>query len=294
MIYLVLCILINAGLILVFRIFPTYGIRSFQAIVANYFVAGTLGFLMSGMHPIRTETLHAPWLPFVFLLGLLFISLFYLIALTTQKLGVSVASVSNKMSVVIPVVSSILLYNDRLSSYQWVGLAGALAAVAMVSIKERDERFEKETGLTRILPLILFFGCGLLDTLVSYLQLKFSSHELPSEFLLSCGFLIAGIMGICAFMTGIIRGTDSWHTKSFIAGLLLGIPNFFSMFLIMKTLESGLMNASVFFPVNNIGVVSTATLLSVVYFRERLSKMNVAGILLSILSIILIALGGSN
>jgi hypothetical protein len=44
MIFILLCILVNTGLILVFRLFPKYGIDSFQAIVANYFVAAFLGF----------------------------------------------------------------------------------------------------------------------------------------------------------------------------------------------------------------------------------------------------------
>lgn len=289
MIYLFLCILVNAGLILAFRIFPGMGIKSFQAIMANYFTAGSLGFFLSNKHPFQTETPHQAWFPYVITLGILFISLFYLIALTTQKSGVSVATVSNKMSVVIPVISAIFLYDESLSVWQWVGLFGALSAVVMVSIKKDIANAFSNRGITRFLPLVLFIGCGFLDTLIGFLQFRFAGESLPSAFLLSSGFLIAGLFGLGVFIGRIIGKKDTIHLKSIIAGLLLGVPNFFSMFLMMKTLESGMMNASVFFPVNNIGVVGTATLFSVIFFRERLSGLNIAGVLLSLLSIALIA-----
>jgi drug/metabolite transporter (DMT)-like permease len=195
------------------------------------------------------------------------------------------------MSVVIPVLFAISIYHERLSAIQWAGLTGALASVVMVSVKKDGVMHGSETTGAKMLPLILFLGCGLLDTLINYLQFHFVSEEVPSSFLLSCGFLCAGVLGIMVFSRRLATGKDSIHIKSIIAGLLLGIPNFFSMYLVMKTLESGIMKASVFFPVNNMGVVSAATLVSVLFFHERLSRLNVAGILLSLLSIYLIAFG---
>jgi drug/metabolite transporter (DMT)-like permease len=291
LIYLILCILINAGLILVFRIFPALGIKSFQAITANYFVAGALGFFLSQSHPFHRETLYQEWFPYVLVLGIMFISLFYLIALTTQKLGVSIASVSNKMSVVIPVIFASILYHEKLSLIQYLGLAGALTAVVLVSIKKENQSQRSKEGIAKLLPVILFLGCGMLDTLVNYLQFRYVSNLLPSSFLLSSGFLLAGIIGLLIFSSRVLSKKDTPHPTSILAGFLLGIPNFFSMFLVMKTLESGIMNASVFFPVNNIGVVSAATIVSVVVFKEKLSTLNLAGIVLSLVSIYFIAFG---
>jgi drug/metabolite transporter (DMT)-like permease len=259
--------------------------------MANYFVAGSLGFILSGKHPFHPETLDQAWLPYGVVLSFMFISLFYLIALTTQKMGVSVASVSNKMSVVVPVLFALSLYDEKLGAVQWIGLLGAMAAVVMVSIKKSEENHEAKSKGNWLLPVVLFIGCGLLDTLINYLQFRFVSADLPASFLLSAGFLGAGIIGVLVFSRNVMQGKESIHPKSIIAGLILGVPNFFSMYLVMKTLESGIMAASVFFPVNNMGVVSAATLVSVLAFRERLSKLNIAGIFLSLLSIYLIAFG---
>jgi len=48
------------------------------------------------------------------------------------------------------------------------------------------------------------------------------------------------------------------------------------------------MDSSVFFPLNNIGIVVLSTTLSVLIFKERLSKMNIAGILLSVLALVVL------
>jgi uncharacterized membrane protein len=58
----------------------------------------------------------------------------------------------------------------------------------------------------------------------------------------------------------------------------------------MKSLESNVLNASTFFPINNMSIVVLGTLISVIAFKEKLSKLNTIGILLSVFAIVLIAL----
>jgi multidrug transporter EmrE-like cation transporter len=140
------------------------------------------------------------------------------------------------------------------------------------------------------LPLILFFGCGSIDALISYLQRNFTGAQMSNEFILSSAFMFAAIAGTFSFVSLLLMKKTIWHTKSIIVGLVLGIPNFFSMFLVMKSLESNYLNASTFFPVNNMSIVVLGTMISIVAFKEQLSKLNVLGIMLSVFAIILIAL----
>jgi uncharacterized membrane protein len=58
----------------------------------------------------------------------------------------------------------------------------------------------------------------------------------------------------------------------------------------MKSLESNFLNASTFFPVNNMSIVVLGTVISILAFKEKLSKLNMLGIILSVLAIVLIAL----
>ncbi|HRG57306.1 MAG TPA: DMT family transporter [Bacteroidia bacterium] len=290
MIYIILCILINTGLILIFRLFPRFGIDSFQAIVANYFIAAFLGYQIALESFNIIYIMNQDWLIYASILGLLFVSLFYLISVTTVVFGVSVASVANKMSIVIPVTLAVFLYKDALSLIQIVGIIIAMGAVVLVSYKNSEQTIKITQKWHFLLPLILFVGCGSIDALINFLQKKFTGPNASNEFILSTAFLIAAIGGSLAFLFMIILKKIKWHTKSIITGLFLGIPNFFSMYLVMKSLESNVMKASVFFPVNNMSIVVLGTLVSVLAFKEKLSKFNVIGIFLSVLAIVLIAL----
>ncbi len=74
-----------------------------------------------------------PWLPWAGLMGFSFIFLFNIIAFTAQKLGVAIASVANKLSMVIPFIFSIYLYNEEATPLKLAGIGVALVAVVLTS-----------------------------------------------------------------------------------------------------------------------------------------------------------------
>src|SRR5690606_38570982 len=104
MIFLILSIISSSLIFLIFSWFKKYKLHTFPAIVINYLTAGVFGFLFIPSDFNLMEIVNQPWIPFALIIGFSFISIFTLMAVTTQKLGASVASVSNKMAVVIPVV----------------------------------------------------------------------------------------------------------------------------------------------------------------------------------------------
>jgi drug/metabolite transporter (DMT)-like permease len=292
MIFLFLSVLVNALIIIAFKIFPRYGINNFQAIIANYYTASILGFLLSGLNPITHDIDRGTWLFPVIVLGFMFITLFYLISLTTEKIGISVASVSNKMSVVIPVSIAVFLYHEKLSGLQIFGIILAIIAVVFVSLRNKKEGQKDILNWLKFgLPTVLFIGCGALDALINYVQFKVVTAQTSNEFLLSFGFGIAGIIGTISLFSLVSMGKQRLHLKSLMAGLLLGIPNFFSMFLVMLGLQSGFLQASEFFPINNIGIVVLASGIGYLWMKEELSLLNKIGILLSVIAILMLAFG---
>ena len=88
MVYLLLNIVFTVAFLVVFRLFPRFRVDNFQAIVFNYLVCMLTGLWFVDLDMLQgTLSWHMPWLPFAFLLGILFISIFYLIALTSQPRG---------------------------------------------------------------------------------------------------------------------------------------------------------------------------------------------------------------
>src|SRR5690606_3457842 len=159
-------------------------------------------------------------------LGLLFISVFTLMAYTSQQNGVSVASTVSKMSVIIPVTAGIILYQESSGILKISGIIVALVAVYMTASQNEATR----TRRSWLVPLLLFIGSGTIATMFYYVE---SSHvSLESTALFSAFlFLFAGIFGpLFILLTGAIKVKRA----SVLGGIILGIPNYFSVYFLIK------------------------------------------------------------
>ena len=281
MIYLGLSISISAFIFIIFKGFDKYNVNNFQAITVNYFVACALGLFFSEFN--FSEIPNLTWLPTSIFIGTLFISLFSVMAIVSQKQGVSVASVAVKMSVVIPVAAGVMLYADGFGVQKIIAVLISLVAIVLVAHK--NEGYLSAKAL--LLPIILFFGNGSLDALLNYSQV----HLIPSNqitLFTSLSFGAAGLWGIIAFP--FVNKKKKIELKNVVAGFVLGIPNFGTIYFLLKALEATSMESSVFFPINNIGIVIGSTLLSIMIFKEKLTVKNWIGIAAGVFSIILISL----
>ena len=108
MIYLVISIAISSTLFVIFKLFEIFKIDTLQAIVVNYLVAAILGFYLSELPVNIAEITHQSWFIGALILGVLFITVFHLMAVTSQRNGLSVASVASKMSLIIGVIFGIV------------------------------------------------------------------------------------------------------------------------------------------------------------------------------------------
>jgi drug/metabolite transporter (DMT)-like permease len=287
MFYLIIGIACNILLLLILRSFQKFNIASFPAIVINYFVAGSFSLLFTSPKTIYGEANHL-WLPALFL-GSLFVSIFYLISQTTAKLGVSVASVSNKMSVVIPVLLAFVIYKDSPHLLKILGIVIALLSVFLVSSSDKKE---ENTGHKKsfLLPLAVFLGSGIIDALVNYAQKKLVHSEAETACFSGLSFYAAGLIGLIAFALFYREKSTIDLKKTVIAGIILGTPNFFSIYFIMKAIDADFIQSSVLYPILNVSVVLGSTLCAYLFFAEKLSVKNMIGIGLSVLAIAFIAL----
>ena len=74
------------------------------------------------------------------------------------------------------------------------------------------------------------------------------------------------------------------------AGILLGVPNFFTVYFIQKMLTTD-MDGSVIFPIHNIGILLLSALISRMLFGEEFRILKYVGIVLATIAIILLAIG---
>ena len=284
MIYLLLCIVSSSLLMVIFKIAGRKNLDNFQVIVYNYITAALFGFIIGGFP--GKGFFNSPWLPFSLIIGVLFILIFLVMARSTQLSGISPTTIATKMSVVIPITFSIIYFNEETGILKVAGITLAIASV-FLAVYRTEERREIRSAAT-IFPLLLFFGSGTIDSLIKYTQ---ETYLGPGSSILfsSTLFIIAATSGIliAPFRK---KSKHTWFSgKTIIAGIILGIVNFGSLYGIIMSLNSRVFDSSIIFGINNIGIVLLSIVIALLIFSEKLSRINIIGIILSLISIIILS-----
>jgi drug/metabolite transporter (DMT)-like permease len=285
MIYFILVIVLNTLLSVLFKIFPKYNIDTFQAIVFNYITCVITGTWYLGAMPYTTTQIHAAWLPYAIIMGIAFISVFNLIGYCTKTIGITATTISNKLSLIIPVIISIIAYNETSTTLRIIGILLAIPAVYFSS--KKTEKAEKQNSWKLI--ALLFLLSGLLDSFVKFVETTFLNNTEDQAYFTIYVFSTAAIIGMGILIQNLIRKKTKFAFKNIVAGCILGIPNYFSIYFFIKLLNSHIMNSSAIIPIANIGVVVCAAIAALFLFKERMNKVNTIGLLLGIAAILLIA-----
>ncbi len=287
--YLLLVILLNTFIFIAFKLFAKYNVDTLQAITVNYWVCMFTGWATHGYHPFRADIQYEHWLLNALLLGAYFIFLFNLMAYSTAQQGMTVTSVANKLSLVIPVVFAYWLYGDSMGWLKIIGIAMALPAVYMATSKQGKIELKNI-----YLPALVFICSGLSDTYIKYIQhYQLDTQATQSAFTITM-FTVAAVAGSIMVAGKMLHDKDrqKLSLKNIISGILLGIPNYFSIYYLIRLFDADLLPSSSIIPVNNIGIVVTTTLVAILFFKEGAGRKRVTGIILAVISIILIALAG--
>lgn len=286
MLDLALSVLCSSLIFVIFKLFASYRITVIVAIVTNYFVASAVGFVLSPTSIQLGELVGKPWFVLTIILGVVFILVFNIMAKSSQINGVGVTSVATKMSLVIPVLFTVLYYNDSLTYFQLMGIVLALIAVYLSSTKQKA----LQVGAKDLwLPALVFVGSGIIDTAIKFIQEDYLQDNEYSIFSTTV-FGAAGFTGLITLGINNIRQNKPFEIKNILGGICLGIPNYFSIFFLLRALNNNLLNSASVFTINNVAIVLFSTLLGILLFKEKLSAKNWTGVGMAIISIVLIAL----
>lgn len=287
MIALLLSILSSTLIFVVFKLLARFKINTLQALVFNYITACFCGIIFQENTIKFMEIPSYNWFPFALVLGTLFITVFSLMAITTQRNGLSVVSVATKMSVVIPIIFGLIYYKESLGIIKISGIILALIAVYLASIKSKDGLKIKPSNF--IFPVLVFLGSGLIDTTVKYLEGEFiAKNDIPIFSATIYG--MSAIIGSFILLFQLSSRKTKFQLKSILGGIALGIPNYFSMYFLVQALRADILESSGIFAINNVAIVMISTLLGILLFKEKLLTKNWIGIGLAVLGILFIAL----
>ena len=290
MLFLILAILFSTGVFVAMRLFERFHLDNHQALMWNYVFATVTGFLMCKQFDTPTQLVGEPWFGLSLITGFWFIFTYVLMTASTQRSGVTVTSLSSKLSVVLPTLAGIFFFGEELNILSTTGklkvLGIVLALVALVLVVVGKGQIDKNLKTNWLLPILIFFGTGTGDILMKLTEQRNTGDDM--SFMIAFIYFIALLFGIILVVYDLIRGKSKWQWKSALGGIGLGVINFFSTYSVYHAMRC--FDNVVLFPVYNIGVVSLTALTGWLLFKEKLTWKNYLGLAIAIIAVILITL----
>jgi len=263
--------------------FEKYKVDNLQALIVNYLTAAGCSYFFLEQDFSLNHVLNSDWLYHAIIIGTLFIIVFNFYAFGTQKVGIAVTTVANKMSLIIPVCAALILYpNEEFTFLKGIAFILALIGIYLSSTKAGRLSFNKKYLW---LIILVFVGQGMSDAIFNDFVKRFPEEGEYLFFMVL--FFIASLSGIIILTGKSFKERKPLKLKSVFWGVVFGIPNFFSLVFFLEALES--MSSLIVFPLVSMGVIVSSSFIGMLIFKEKLSRKNWIGILLSICAIALLS-----
>ena len=288
MINLIITITTFSAMVMLFKYFDKIGVNNLTAITFNYFTAGILALFSYRIENSIIElksNVNLNLLICSLIVGVLFVITFNLYAFTAQKIGITLSTIANKMSMIIPILIGLILFKEEVTLIKVIGIFLAIGAIIFSS--KEDKKSKKLSQVNMLILSLLFIGQGLADGILNWAQKNILNSDNMNLFF-TLTFLSAGLAGGLYTFYKIKTSNFKMNKKSILWGIILGIPNYLTLLYFMKSLKNDLFSSYQVFPIVNIGVIVLCTILSVILFKEKVSFYKWIGVGFGILAISLI------
>lgn len=239
-----------------------------------------------GQWAVPLDNLKQSWTVLAMALGFLFPVIFNFYGKAVHHLGIVISTIFQKISLIAPVVIGILFYAENTSPFKLIGIATALLAIYFMP-KENSDNQENSSKKYMYLAFLIFIGSAFIDTGL-YLKDKLYTVAVDDLSFTATLFLFAGIGALPLFIFNRYKSKNKVQLKDVVAGVVLGIPNFFSIYFILLGLND--MDGSIFFPINNVGILLVSGVAGILFFREKMNSYKYIGFILAIITIVLLQL----
>ena len=277
MIFILISVCFSVIVSVLLKLAKRYDIDNRQTIAWNYTVAGLLTWLIYRPEiPVMNESIY----PVYLILGFLLPSLFVILALSIRYTGIVRTDIAQRLSLFIPVIASFVLFYEEQSTLKIMGIAIAFLAIVFSIPWQKETNTRKSFWLY---PILVFIGMGIIDTLFKQIA---KTTAIPFTSSLLVVFIIAFAVSFSYLIYLYLFKNMKFTLINMVCGWILGIANFGNILFYLKAHQDLAKQPSLVFSMMNIGVILLGSAVGVFIFREKLSRLNYAGILLALISIL--------
>lgn len=277
MIALVVNIIFTVAFFHVIRTAQSRGRNVMLVAVVNYLVASPVCFLLSLSQ--NNLTLSGPTLFWGSVQGICFIGTYYLLCTSMSVSGMAIATAILRLSVVIPVLASIVAWGEVPTAFQIAGIVACLVSLPMIGLRQSGDTVTI-TPRFLFLMALLFVGMGIANTSSK----AFVEAGVPDVQTTYTGVLfgVAAIGGILCFVSPVWRRNLTGVRE----GIVLGLVNVVSIVSYVVALEQ--LAGVVVFPIQAAAGLLLNTLFAVWVWDERFTNRTIAGMGIAALGLIFV------
>ena len=279
--FLLLTVFCSTSIALILKYIDTKKGEAIVLLAGNYLVASIVGlFFVLIREEVRfsVETLF-----FGLGLGLLFVLSFFAFAKAISYAGTGLATTSSRLSVIIPILFSIIIYNEKPNVYHMVGFLFTVITFILFYFSVKGNNQDGEGIVKYVLLLLVLIGIGINDFSMKIFKSWRPESEEPFFilFVFSSAFSYS-VIYILLKKIKIVKHTATW-------GLLLGVPNVFSTIFLLAALA--LIPAILVYPLISVGIIIFTTLLAFFIWKEKLNRWGILALTSGILAIVFLSVG---
>ena len=263
------------------RLAQTRGRNVMVVGVVNYFVASPVCFAIS--YSTGVTDLSTPTLFWGFVQGICFIVTYYLLCSSMNVSGMAITTAILRLAVVIPVIASILIWDEIPTTLQVVGIVTCLGALPLIGLRTKAREGEARPPITVgviVVIVLLFVGIGIAN-LASKAFVESGVPDVNTTFV-GVLFGVAGLAGLLAFLDPAWRQDLSGVAD----GVRLGLINVASITFQVMALEQ--VDGIIAFPVQAAGGMTLNTLWAAWIWGERFAGKTIAGMAIAVVGLVLI------
>lgn len=280
MLYLFLSVICSVSVGVVFKIARKWSVNAKQIVLFNYLFA--LLLCSATFSPdVETVSVEAPFLLYGGL-GILLPVVFLFLIASIKNIGIVKTDAAQRLSLFVSLLAAWILFKEDFASTKLIGITIGFLALFCVLNKTADS---DKSDLKY--PVLVFLGFGVIDILFKKVAAFTAIPYTTSLFVI---FGIAFFFMFWVVLCEIIVQKKGFEIKNLAFGFLVGCFNFGNILFYLKAHQAFPANPSTVFAGMNMGVILLGSIVGILVFKEKLSKLNYIGLVLALLSILFIVL----
>jgi len=281
MIYLFLSIICSVSVGILLKVTKKHDNSAFfQMIGWNYFFAAALCFAV--YRPGIAITADIPYGLFLSL-AVLLPMVFLVQANSVKYTGIVRTDIAQRLSLIISLSAAYFIFRENFSPLRVVGLVIGLASIFLILSRGKAAGSPGRWYL----PVAVLAGFGVIDVFFKKVAQLTAFQYTTALFLIFCGaFIFSGLI----VLSRMIFREQKLNLKNLWWGAGLGILNFGNILFYLKAHRVLNDSPSTVFAGMNFGVIILGSLAGIVFFKEKMSRLNYLGLALAITAVAVITI----